>query len=1314
MRTIYKTVGGGSASPADPTQSNDPYDTWLNLESAEEAQTDDLTINLTSTVDISAVIANGGGLSNDRLRTDDFQAASIIVQGDLNEPRMMDNKATIFMTSDELVDHGGSQICTIRNCQVVLKVLDGNTVSALAAVSQTLRLENCIFTLTDDSVTTNGSIYGYRALGAPADMRWMVNTIFYNLDKGGTNCFGVRDNSGTEIVNAAGCIFFNCGTGIRLSSAACNVQNCILGGNAQGDYFGNWVPDYNISEDAEAAGTNGTTVADVSALFLDAANGDFRLSASGITAVSGAGNPNTDQLAYGYTADITGQDITGNFPVGPVAPAPVYGIETEPTELVRESAFSFTVQNAATTPTPANSSFVLDPDGASISVAVDSVSGTGPWVLTSSLIPANAALQHGNIAVRVSVDSETVDSSAIPFNPPTGHVYGDLTSATGDLATSYQAATVAAGFQGVVTSPTSPDSIPVTVSAIGELIPDTTPGQDQTVNVYFIAPNGTVHATEVYTFAPPVLTIGAISNTEPSVGDVITIEAAGVTSVTSDAGAVPFTQIDDTHISIEIPDPIVFGNRTLNFLSNTSLTLNAGGLSGTVDIQIYPKTGYSYAVITQVAGIYGDDPVVVGDRAYGYFVSGSGNVDLAIGSIQPAEISVFRYWIQDQSDGVWSSVYAEETLYAITDAPEFSGPINAPIAQVGQPYSFNLASYFTHPSGKALSYAFTNLPAGLEQDTNSVAVVVGTPTTEQTNSVEVTVTDTDNVSTGPHSFSLRVNQAPQWSTITDVNARVGQSINITLSNYISDADVITYSVNQLPDGLTLSNGVISGILTAIGTLVSTVTADDGNLSANTTITWEITSGPVLLNDIPSQALVVDDVVSIQIDTYFYDADDDPLTFSSTQLPQGLELNAATGLLSGVVSQVEELNVVFSATDGTDSTDSNSVNFIVNDIPVFAGPIADQGWEAGESVSINLSLYFSDTHVLFYAINSGALPAGVSLNQTTGMVTGTVSGEATGNVVFSATDGSETQVSNTIAWEVNAAPSETSTIPDISASVGETLVSFNVNSFVSDARPLTFSADNLPAGISLDANTGEVSGTFTTGEDVTTVITANDGSLSTALTAFTWSINSLPVFAGSIPPVSGTVDIPALIDYSSNFSDPDGGPLFFTAIGLPDGLVIGSNTGVITGTPTSTGSYTITITANDGVDEVSSNPFTLTITGSQLGTIDTPVTRTLTVYESVNGRYVAPGSIVIDPVEKIDIAVDWANVLREGETIINAVFEEDPGVTDLLITNVISGSPKARGWFDAGTEGKSYQVEHRVTTNLGATYNCSFHVICIDL
>jgi len=88
-------------------------------------------------------------------------------------------------------------------------------------------------------------------------------------------------------------------------------------------------------------------------------------------------------------------------------------------------------------------------------------------------------------------------------------------------------------------------------------------------------------------------------------------------------------------------------------------------------------------------------------------------------------------------------------------------------------------------------------------------------------------------------------------------------------------------------------------------------------------------------------------------------------------------------------------------------------------------------------------------------------------------------------------------------------------------------------------------------------------------------------------------------------------------------DPDGSPLTFTHTGLPFGLTLNQSTGVITGAPTTTGTYNVTIFVTDGLATASA-AFVWTIQAPSTDTMPP----TLSITSHTNGQTVTTSSITL--------------------------------------------------------------------------------------
>ena len=231
-----------------------------------------------------------------------------------------------------------------------------------------------------------------------------------------------------------------------------------------------------------------------------------------------------------------------------------------------------------------------------------------------------------------------------------------------------------------------------------------------------------------------------------------------------------------------------------------------------------------------------------------------------------------------------------------------------------------------------------------------------------------------------------------------------------------------------------------------------------------------------------------------------------ITYSATGLPAGLAIDAASGQISGTPSAaVWGSPVVVKATDSTGSSSTTSFTWTVNNVAgntVVVSPISARTSAKGKSLSLASSA--TDNQSLQkLSWSATGLPTGLSINATTGTISGTPSAGGTFNVSVRATDLSSATGSTSFTWYV---ASVSVTNPGAKASTRSVPLTLQI--VASDTAPsatIKYAASSLPSGLSINANTGLISGTPSTKQTKTVKVTATDSLGTTASASFTWAI-----------------------------------------------------------------------------------------------------------------------------------------------------------------------------------------------------------------
>lgn len=215
-----------------------------------------------------------------------------------------------------------------------------------------------------------------------------------------------------------------------------------------------------------------------------------------------------------------------------------------------------------------------------------------------------------------------------------------------------------------------------------------------------------------------------------------------------------------------------------------------------------------------------------------------------------------------------------------------------------------------------------------------------------------------------------------------------------------------------------------------------------------------------------------------------------------------------------------------------------------------------------------------------------LPAGLTIDSSTGVISGTPTTSETANLTISATNGVGTG-SAVLVLTINVNPNAPVVSDGSTTATVGTPFSYQISATNS---PASYSSGTLPAGLSLDTTTGLISGTPTVGGTFNNITISASNSFGSDNGVLNIVIASAPILTGSF---SASCYVGQAFSYKMVAIQNPG---FYNAQAVLDGLIPGvayDGNDLISGTPTTAGTYTFTIIAQNTLGADTKN-FTLKV------------------------------------------------------------------------------------------------------------------------
>ena len=484
-----------------------------------------------------------------------------------------------------------------------------------------------------------------------------------------------------------------------------------------------------------------------------------------------------------------------------------------------------------------------------------------------------------------------------------------------------------------------------------------------------------------------------------------------------------------------------------------------------------------------------------------------------------------------------------------------------------------------------LTYAVTGRPAWLAFNTTSLSLS-GTPTAVGVSNLTYVVTDDDG-DTDSSTFSITVSAAdltPNAPAVANRSGIVGTAFSITLPVGTGGDPPLSYSVSGLPSwaSFNINTRVLSGTPDAAGTSTITYTVEDDDGDTDS-VAFTIAIGTGIVSEITLQSLTdgtnEDARFLVTVETevgseevWYGDDEDIGSIVGDANLPPTIDHIAMRADAEGLVF-LRDTGGNFST--WTVTNPDKSCFIVANDSNGVATLIefTDNKFSPGSNIMRIVRVFMSS--------DEQAVLDGVAHGH---------------NVLLVFADAGSVQL--------DSSGDLTPTAPAVADQSGIVGTAFSITLPVGTGgdAPLAYSVSGLPSWASFNISTRVLSGTPDAVATTTITYTVTDDDGDTASTAFMLTVSvadtspTLPAVAAQ----SGTVGTPFVL----TLPEATGGnaPLAYSVSGRPTWMSFNAGTRLLSGTPTDTGTTTLTYGVEDTDGDTDSTDFDITVAAALVSAI----------------------------------------------------------------------------------------------------------------